>query len=388
MKKLKLFPKIFIYTLALLLLITMLASGTIYLLAPMMGENSVLSEGTYVDGISSAIKTAAIPRNTEIAHTILRSLPYTVAICIVVSLLCAYFFSKAITNPIKGILDATNHMAVLDRKAACKTATNDEIGILANQINQLYQNLLSTIEHLQEEKDKVSEAEKQKIDFLRSASHELKTPLTILKGHLLGMLNKIKGYENHEEYMERSLAVVDKMETLVRELLYVSKVDGNQKSEYKLIDFAELVRVQIAEAADLLSQKEQHLEADIPDKLLCELEPAQIERAIQNILVNAIRYSPNGERIRISLTKENDTVYCEIENTGIHIPEDTISHLFQAFYRGDISRNRNTGGTGLGLFIVRKIMELHQAKYGIKNSSSGVLFWFVMSAKRSSDNSI
>ena len=92
MKKLKLFPKIFIYTLALLLLITMLASGTIYLLAPMMGENSVLSEGTYVDGISSAIKTAAIPRNTEIAHTILRSLPYTVVICIVVSLLCAYFF--------------------------------------------------------------------------------------------------------------------------------------------------------------------------------------------------------------------------------------------------------------------------------------------------------
>lgn len=78
MKKLKLFPKIFIYTLALLLLITMLASGTIYLLAPMMGENSVLSEGTYVDGMSSAIRTAAIPRNTEIAHTILRSLPYTI----------------------------------------------------------------------------------------------------------------------------------------------------------------------------------------------------------------------------------------------------------------------------------------------------------------------
>ena len=121
MKKLKLFPTIFIYTLALLLLITMLASGTIYLLAPMMGENSVLSEGTYVDGMSSAIKTAAIPRNTEIAHTILRSLPYTVVICIVVSLLCAYFFSKAITNPIKGILDATNpvsytHLAVYKRQ--------------------------------------------------------------------------------------------------------------------------------------------------------------------------------------------------------------------------------------------------------------------------------
>ena len=86
MKKLKLFPKTFIYTLALLLLITMLASGTIYLLAPMMGENSVLSEGTYVDGMSSAIRTAVIPRNTEIAHPIVRSLPYPLAICIVVAL--------------------------------------------------------------------------------------------------------------------------------------------------------------------------------------------------------------------------------------------------------------------------------------------------------------
>lgn len=171
----------------------------------MMGENSVLSEGTYVDGMSSAIKTAAIPRNTEIAHTILRSLPYTVVICIVVSLLCAYFFSKAITNPIKGILDATNHMAVLDRKAVCKTATNDEIGILANQINQLYQNLLSTIEHLQEEKDKVSEAEKQKIDFLRSASHELKTPVTALNAMLENMILKIGKYSDYKSFRWQAL---------------------------------------------------------------------------------------------------------------------------------------------------------------------------------------
>ena len=121
MKKLKLFPKIFIYTLVLLLLITLLASGTIYLLAPMMGENSVLSEGTYVDGMSSAITTAAIPRNTEIAHTILRSIPYTVVVCIVVSLLCANFFSKEITNLIQGILDATTHITVLDRHGVCKT---------------------------------------------------------------------------------------------------------------------------------------------------------------------------------------------------------------------------------------------------------------------------
>lgn len=286
-------------------------------------------------------------------------------------------------------------MAELDFSGQCKEGRDDELGSLAHNLNSLSASLSTALKDLQianrqlrTDIEKEQELERQRVDFFSAASHELKTPLTILKGHLMGMLNKVKGYENHEEYMERSLAVVDKMEALVKELLYVSKADGKQKAEYKLVDFAELVRVQIAGVTDLLSQKEQCLEVDIPDKLLCELEPAQMERAIQNILVNAIRYSPSGELIRVSLAKENDTVCCEIENTGVHIPENTISHLFEAFYRADTSRNRNTGGTGLGLYIVRKIMELHQAKYGIKNSSRGVLFWLEMSSKRSADNSI
>ena len=188
--------------------------------------------------------------------------------------------------------------------------------------------------------------------------------------------------------MERSLAVVEKMETLVKELLYVSKTDGKQRVEYKTIDFAELLRVQIADVTDLPSEKEISLFVDIPDKILCEADPAQMERAIQNVLVNAIRYSPNGEAIYVSLLNDKNTVSCKIENTGVHIPEEMISHLFEAFYRADTSRNRNTGGTGLGLYIVRKIMELHHAKYGIKNTSRGVVFWLEMPQERGAINSI
>ena len=235
-----------------------------------------------------------------------------------------------------------------------------------------------------------SPKEQKQREFFSAASHELKTPLTILKGHLTGMLNKVKGYENREVYMERSLAVVEKMETLVKELLYLSKTDESQKSEYKMIDLAELLRVQIADVTELLSEKELSLTVDIPDKLLCEVDSAQMERALQNILINAIRYSPNGEEINISLSNEKNTniVFCKIENTGVTIPEEEISHLFEAFYRVDASRNRNTGGTGLGLYIVRKIMDLHHAKYGIKNSDRGVLFWFKMPQRRSDSDSI
>ena len=243
---------------------------------------------------------------------------------------------------------------------------------------------------LKVEISKQRELEQKQREFFSAASHELKTPLTILKGHLTGMLNKVKGYENREVYMERSLAVVEKMETLVKELLYLSKTDESQKSEYKMIDLAELLRVQIADVTELLSEKELSLTVDIPDKLLCEVDSAQMERALQNILINAIRYSPNGEEINISLSNEKNTniVFCKIENTGVTIPEEEIFHLFEAFYRVDASRNRNTGGTGLGLYIVRKIMDLHHAKYGIKNSDRGVLFWFKMPQRRSDSDSI
>ena len=203
-----------------------------------------------------------------------------------------------------------------------------------------------------------------------------------------GMLNGVSGYENHIEYMERSLAVVDRMEKLVKELLYVSKVEGTQKTEYKTVDFAEILRVQVAAVADLLEEKKQHLEANIPTRLYCEVEQAQMERAIQNILVNAIRYSPSGELIRISLSEMHGTIRGEIENTGVRVPDDAIPHLFEAFYRADTSRNRNTGGTGLGLYIVRKVMEMHRANYGISNINNGVLFWFELPCKQPVDNSI
>ena len=93
--------------------------------------------------------------------------------------------------------------------------------------------------------------------------------------------------------MERSLAVVDRMEKLVKELLFVSKTEETQKTEYKTVDFAEILRVQVAAVADLLEEKKQYLEANIPTHLYCVVEQSQMERAIQNILVNAIRYSPS-----------------------------------------------------------------------------------------------
>ena len=220
-------------------------------------------------------------------------------------------------------------------------------------------------------------------DFTANVSHELKTPLTVLKGHLSGMLNGVVGYENHSKYLQRSLAVTEKMEVLIRELLYISRIEKNKTSiQFANIDFAELLRTVIAELTDFISEKKLSLHINIPDRVSCPLDRAEMERAIQNILINAIRYSPDGEQVIVTVTETNTIISCSIENTGVKIPETTICHLFEPFYRVDISRNSATGGTGLGLYIVRGILENHNAEYGIKNTENGVCFWLRLPKKQ------
>ena len=362
-------------------------------------DDELLSEAGYRFNLSGSEYTLYVQSDTvsvnQAAKAVLQTVPLVILEIFLMSVLCSVIYSRYITKPIVELSSTSKKMAQLDFEPHVNVKRSDEIGILSDSLNTLSDNLQHTLAELKRsnselkaEISKERELEQQQQEFFSAASHELKTPLTILKGHLSGMLNKVKGYENQETYMERSLAVVEKMETLVKELLYVSKTDGKQELEYKTIDFAELLRVQIADVTDLLSEKEISLNVDIPDKILCEAAPAQMERAIQNVLINAIRYSPNCEAIYIFLSSKKDTIYFEIENTGVHIPENMIPHLFEAFYRADTSRNRNTGGTGLGLYIVHKIMELHNAKYGIKNTDKGVMFWFEMPQERSAINSI
>ena len=345
-------------------------------------SDELLTEAGYVFTLLGSDYTLYVQSDTvsvnQATEAIWQTVPLVILGIFFMSILFSVIYSRYITKPIIELSSTSQKMAQLNFEPHGNSNRSDEIGILSDSLNTLSDNLQHTL----------AELKKSNSELEAEISHELKTPLTILKGHLMGMLNKVKGYENQESYMERSLAVVEKMETLVKELLYVSKTDGKQRTEYKTIDFAELLRVQIADVTDLLSEKEISLSVDIPDKILCDADPAQMERAIQNVLVNAIRYSPNGEAIYISLSNDKNTVSCKVENTGVHIPEEMIPHLFEAFYRADTSRNRNTGGTGLGLYIVREIMELHHAKYGIQNTSRGVVFWLEMPQERGAINSI
>lgn len=177
-----------------------------------------------------------IQQTKEVLWTIF---PYIIFIAFFLSLLCSWLYAGYITRPIIQLSEISKQMAALDFSGQCAIVRQDELGCLAQNLNILSTALETSLNNLQTTNEKLKsdikweqELEQQKMEFFYAASHELKTPLTILKGHLTGMLNKITGYENHSEYLKRSLSVVDRMESLVKELLYIAKTD--EKSELKV----------------------------------------------------------------------------------------------------------------------------------------------------------
>ncbi len=352
------------------------------------------------------------------AMEILREIfPYILGISIVTAVLFALAASLYLTAPIVRLSRTSRKMAALDFEDRYRGKRSDEIGILGRNLNELSASLSSTLNELQSANEKLKsdiemerETERKRIAFFSAVSHELKTPITILKGHLSGMLQGIGEYRNRDHYLQRSMETTEKMEGMVRELLTVSRIEGS-KFTIQETDIAEQLRQQIADLTELMEEKELELEVDMPDRLNAMVNPPMLEKVFCNLLMNAIRYTPcgGGNQIRVTLRQETEQaaqkdrivqkdqavqedrivqknqtmrkaqkIVCSIENTGADIPKEALPHLFEAFYRVEQSRNRQTGGSGLGLYIVKMILDQHGAEYFIENTEDGVRFCFFL----------
>lgn len=316
--------------------------------------------------------------------------PYILLISAGIAVLCALGSSVYLTAPVVRLSRLSKKMAALDFSGVYEGKRTDEVGILGRNMNEMSSNLSGTLSALQEANAKLKsdiemerEIERKRIAFFSAVSHELKTPITILKGHLNGMLQGIGSYSDRDYYLKRSRETTDKMEDMVQELLTVSRIESRKFTAART-DIAEQLRLQLAELTELMEEKELTLEAEIPEHVYAAVNPPMMEKVFRNLLMNAIRYTPEaeGNEIRVSVIpgeNEEKTITCIVENTGVHIDEDAIPHLFEAFYRVEQSRNRQSGGSGLGLYIVKMILEQHGAKYEIKNTRDGVGFFFSIS---------
>ncbi len=329
--------------------------------------------------------TVFFAKNTEkesqVVEALQKAVPILSVVIIAVSIVAAFFYTVYMTTPIKRISKISKQMASLDFSGLCTVRRTDEIGVLASSLNNLSGKLSSALSELQSANkqlqadiDKERELERQRIDFFSAASHELKTPITIIKGQLQGMLYQVGRYKDRETYLAESLAVNKTLEKMVQELLTISRLDTPgyvcKKSKF---DLSNLINERLSAHEDLFMQRDLTVEKFISPEVSVSGDMQLFQKVLDNLLGNAAVYSPAGNCVFVKLWQDTEKVKLTIENTGVHIQDGEMSKLFEAFYRVDQSRNRQTGGTGLGLYIVKTILDLHGAEIKIGNTGQGVI---------------
>lgn len=352
MKRLKLFPKTFLYTLAFMVFIVMVAHILIYLLAPQMGvEITVVNPATN----AAEVIEASTNKGSIVIQAIQRALPFSLICCLIISVICSFLFSKAIVGPIQRISASTERMMKLDRAAACPIHSKDEIGSLAQNVNNLYSNLLSTIEHLEQEKDRVSEMERAKVDFLRAASHELKTPVTALNATLENMILGVGKYKDHSTYLPECKEMVERLSEMIHEILETTKLNGITEQP-TTIDLPKLLK-EICEPYQLIAAAHKvSFSLDLPEAFTVTLPIRSFSKAVSNVLANAVAYTEAEKTVTVFM----DGRSLFIENECAPIQSSEIPRLFEPFYRPDFSRDRDSGGNGLGLYIVDTILNFNE----------------------------
>lgn len=315
----------------------------------------------------------------QAVEALARVWPWLAAAILVVSVLTALFYARFITRPIVDISAISQKLSKLDFSWRCQENRTDEIGALARNLNQLTDRLSSTMAELQTANaalqadiDRERELEQLRLDFFSAASHELKTPLTILKGQLGGMLDGVGRYADREYWLARSLTAVGRMEYLVEELLTISRMDRKGQLQTKAVELSALVQECIREYAELFEQKGQRMDLARSAQVWLEADASLLKKAVRNLLSNAALYSPEGAAVHAAVSAEGGAAVLTVENEGAHLDPDTIPRLFEAFYRPDPSRNRQTGGSGLGLYLVKTIVRRHGGDCAIQNTQQGV----------------
>ena len=226
------------------------------------------------------------------------------------------------------------------------------------------------------ETEQERKSERRRMAFLAAASHELRTPIAILKGQIDGMAQNTGVYKDRDKYLIKAGEIAASLQDLLQRIIMVSKIESEDYVlNKKEIDLAELVRSQIAELYESIEEKNMELNLSLSPKCRYITDPELTSIVLRNLLTNAVCFSPAGEKIKIDLLEtKNGGINLKIENTGGHIPESDLEYIFDAFYRLEPSRNRKYGGSGLGLYIVREILEKQGASYKIMNTEEGVLF--------------
>ena len=345
--------------------------------------------GNFEDG-SQFLMRSPLESMRESAAISNRFLIYIGSVLILAAGALVWYFSKKLTDPIRELANLSDKMANLDFEAKYTSGGKNEIGELGANFNRMSSRLESTISELKkannsllkdiEQKEKMEE---MRNEFLGNVSHELKTPIALIQGYAEGLKDGVNDdAESRDFYCDVIMDEAMKMNQMVKNLLTLNQLEfGDEDISFERFDLAALIRGVLQSMEILAQQDELKIIFRQESPVYVWADEFKTEQVVRNYVSNAFHHASGDKVIEVKIQKEGKKARTSVFNTGTPIPEEDLKHIWEKFYKVDKAHTREYGGNGIGLSIVKAIMESFHQEYGVKNYDNGVEFWFELDVK-------
>lgn len=331
---------------------------------------------------------------------------FSLLIGLAFGLLFSFYLSRKFSIPLKKLLDISQEMINLNFNTKYDGEVNKEIDNLGNNFNQLSDKLKLSLLTLRKTNKKLEDTntqledtnkqledansqleidlkEKEKLnqtmkDFIGNVSHELKTPISLIQGYAEALQ---EGLADDKETMDYYTNIIidesQRMNRLVKQLIDLTQLESGNFMDISTFDICEIIK-EIVDSYEIKSKESgAHLELNLSnDEILVKADEFKIEQVIINYITNAFNHLDFDKNIRVNVFEKDDKVMVEVFNNGHNIPEEDIENVWLKFYKVDKAHTRSYGGSGIGLSIVKAIMESLNQEYGVRNEKDGVTFYF------------
>ena len=332
----------------------------------------ILQQGSVANsqGQTIAVKLLAdVAPVTQAKLATLHVLPYTMLGSLLVALIFSYIYSRFVTRPIRQMAAVTTTMQRLEKGAHYPVNSHDEIGVLGRNINELYQNLWQTIRSLEHENKRITQLEKEKIAFLRAASHELKTPLAALRIMLENMQLNIGEYKNHDQYLAESVAQVDRLAAMVNDVLRSGSVAEQALRQEKQLRIDKLI-TEVVDDYMLLAKTRNMAFTVNTEPTTIRANRDMMRHVISNLVSNAVRHGDAGSVITITCNQHE----LAIKNACKPLTKQQLQHVFDPFYRSSDGAKQHTDSSGIGLYTVKMLLDTKGLNYEFAPIEQGMRF--------------
>lgn len=357
----------------------------------MNGDEYIEMWGYLKDGSSFICRTPLESIRESVALST-RFFIYTTLVLLILGSIVVWYFSKRIANPILELAKLSQRMANLDFEAKYTSGGENEIGVLGQNFNIMSEKLERTVSELksanyelQKDIEKKEKLETVRTEFIGNVSHELKTPIALIQGYAEGLKEGISDDpESRAFYCDVIIDEAAKMNKLVQNLLTLNQLEiGSEEVAFERFDIMEMIKGIVQSCDILIQQKGADVRMDKTSSVYVWADEWKVEQVFRNYFSNALNHL-DGDKvidIRVSVEEEKGTARISVFNTGKQIPQEDIDQIWNKFYKVDKARTREYGGNGIGLSIVKAIMDSFQKEYGVVNYNNGVQFWFELDVR-------